>query len=158
MTNAQEAMTRAVTTARLSSAELTEDAALLCEVKVFLEGYQSAVRMLRLCREDARECDRLREACHLDATYYGEVGGDEAFWLARMRAVRDFIDSLPHRDVKLFLYFHYIRNLTVERTAEELDVARRTAFRLKKKALGYAALRLVAWQASQKAAARRPLA
>lgn len=140
---------RAVTTSRLSTCELTEDATLLCEVRVFLEGYQSAVRMLRLCREDLRECDRLREQCRLDATYYGEVGGNESYWLARMREVREFIDSLPHRDCKLFLYFHYIRNLTVERTAEELDIARRSAFRLKKRALGYAALRLPQWRSER---------
>ena len=38
--------------------------------------------------EDARECDRLREACHLDATYYGEVGGDEAFGFGRCDVCR----------------------------------------------------------------------
>jgi hypothetical protein len=134
---------------RLTKDDITEDPTLVCEVKVFLEGYRSAVRMLRLCREDVRECGRLREACHLDATYYGVVGGDEAYWVARMREVREFIDALPHRNVKLFLYFHYIRDLTVERTAEELDIARRSAFRLKKSALGYAALRLPSWRAAR---------
>lgn len=152
---ADELMTRAVVTGRLSKGDMTDDPTLLCEVKVFLEGYQSAVRMLRLCREDVRECERLRETCRLDATYYGEVGGDEAYWLSRMREVREFIDALPHRDCKLFLYFHYIRNLTVERVAEELDIARRSAFRLKKRALGYAALRLAAWQSTR---ADRPTA
>ncbi len=145
----QDETMRAVTTGRLSRSEVTDDPSLLCEVKVFLEGYQSAVRMLRLCREDVRECERLRETCRLDATYYGEVGGDEAYWLSRMREVREFIDSLPHRNAKLFLYFHYIRNLTVERTAEELDMARRSAFRLKKTALGYAALRLAEWRGAR---------
>lgn len=134
--------------------EMTEDPTLLCEVRIFLEDYRSAVRMLRLCREDVRECEQLRESCRLDAAYYGEVGGDEAYWLSRMREVRDFIDALPHRDCKLFLYFHYIRDLTVERTAEELDISRRSAFRLKKTALGYAALRLATWRTARANASR----
>lgn len=111
------------------------DAALTNEAKIFLEDYHASVHMLRLCREDARERQRLAEACRLDEIYYGEIGGNEAFWLERMRTVRKFIEDFPDAACKMLLFYHYIRGLTVERAAEELDISRRSAFRLKKKAL-----------------------
>lgn len=111
------------------------EAALMAQAKVFLEDYHASVHMLRLCREDARERERLSKECHLDEVFYGEIGGNEAFWLERMRAVRKFIEDLPDPSCKMLLFYHYIRGLTVERAAEELDVSRRSAFRLKKKAL-----------------------
>ena len=74
------------------------------------------------------------------------IGGNEAFWLNRTRKVREFINSLSYRNCKMLLFYHYICGMTVERCAEELDISRRSAFRLKKSALGVAAKALVAWQ------------
>ena len=137
---------RLVCTSRLDNDELCRDAQALCEVKVMLEGYQMAVKMLRLCREDKRSRATDAAESGLDVTYYGAVGGDEAYWLAKLQRVRSFVESLPNRSCKMMLYYHYIRGLTVERTAEELDISRRGAFRLKKKALAFAA---TAWQAAK---------
>lgn len=117
------------------SKEQALDELLMDGAKAFLEDYHASVHMLRLCREDARERQRLAEACRLDEVYYGEIGGNEAFWLERMRTVRKFIEDLPDAACKMLLFYHYIRGLTVERAAEELDISRRSAFRLKKKAL-----------------------
>ncbi len=111
------------------------DEALMARARVFLEDYHASVHMLRLCREDARERARLSKECHLDEVFYGEIGGNEAFWLERMRTVRKFVEDLPDAACKMLLFYHYIRGLTVERAAEELDISRRGAFRLKKKAL-----------------------
>ena len=130
---------RMATSQRLSEAELSRDPIELCHARVFLEDYAVAVRMLRLCREDARERASLGRQESNEVAYYGRVGGDEQHWLGRAREVRAFIDALPHRDSKLFLYYHYVRGLTVEETAEELDIGVRTAYRRKRKAIAYAA-------------------
>ncbi|MBR0442860.1 MAG: sigma-70 family RNA polymerase sigma factor [Clostridia bacterium] len=111
------------------------DPVIMDKARVFLEDYHASVHMLRLCREDARERERLSRECHLAEVYYGEIGGNEAFWLERMRTVRSFVEALPDPMCKMLLFYHYIRGLTVERASEELDISRRSAFRLKKKAL-----------------------
>ena len=119
--------------------EKSSDPKELCDAQVFLEDYAVAVRMLRMCREDGRLRHALSRDTHVDAAHYGRVGGDENEWLARARAVRGFIESLAHQPCKLFLFYHYVRGLTVEQTAEELDISARSAYRRKKDALAYAA-------------------
>lgn len=137
---------RLVTTRRIAREELCEDAIALCDVRVFLEGYAMAVRMLRLCRVD----EKTRRDLPGDATYYGCVGGDATYWKEKMKDIRDFIESLPNESCKLLLYYHYVVGMTVERASEELDISRRNAFRLKKKALGLAAARFPLWRAAER--------
>ena len=57
---------------------------------------------------------------------------------AKMFGVRHFILGLDNSDEKLFLYYHYIKNESVERCGELLGISRRTAYRLKEKALSLA--------------------
>ena len=137
---------RLVTTRRIHREELCEDAVALCEVRVFLERYALAVRMLRLCRID----QKVRRDLPGEETFYGCVGGDAVYWEEQMRDIRAFIESLPNESCKLILYYHYIVGMTVERASEELDISRRNAFRLKKKALALAAARLGAWQQTKR--------
>ena len=61
---------------------------------------------------------------------------------AKMFDVRHFILGLGNCDEKLFLYYHYVKGESTERCSELLGLSRRSAFRLKRKALGlaYAAL------------------
>lgn len=66
---------------------------------------------------------------------------DEAYVKAKMFEVKRFVTSLPPDDRKLFLYYHYIRGETVEKCAELLNISRRTAFRLKRRSLEYAAVK-----------------
>ena len=139
-----------VTTSKFDADELCQDARTLLRTKNFLDSYQVAIRMLRLCREDARARAEQSEFCGLPADHCRALGGAPEQWLAQLSEVRDFIESLPNRSAKLLLYYHYVRNLTVERAAEELDISRRAAFRLKKKALAYAAARLGTWQAARR--------
>ena len=138
---------KAVTTRRILEEDLCRDAVAVCEVRVFLERYATAVRMLRLCRIDERE----RKSTPGDVTYYGQVGGTAKYWEEQMRDIRGFIESLPNESCKLLLYYHYVVGMTVERASEELDISRRNAFRLKKKALAFAAARLPDWLLSTKA-------
>ncbi len=57
---------------------------------------------------------------------------------SRMFSVRHFILSLPNGNEKLLLYYHYVRGESVERCAELLGISRRSAFRLKNRALSAA--------------------
>ncbi|MDD7675873.1 MAG: sigma-70 family RNA polymerase sigma factor [Eubacteriales bacterium] len=66
---------------------------------------------------------------------------DEAYIKARMFEIKRFVTSLPPDDRKMFLYYHYIRGETVERCGELLGISRRSAFRLKARALEYAAVK-----------------
>ncbi len=133
---------RLITTRCIKEEELCTDPRRLCETQIFLERYALAVRMLRLCRNDERSRKRDDEK---DPTFYHCVGGDANYWQNQMQEVRAFIDSLPNRSCKMLLYYHYIQGLTVERASEELDISRRNAFRLKKRAMGFAAARLEDW-------------
>jgi DNA-directed RNA polymerase specialized sigma24 family protein len=115
---------------------------MLCETRLFLERYAVAVRMLRLCRIDEKE----RQSTPGEATYYGRVGGTAEYWQNQLIEIREFIESLPNESCKLLLYYHYVVGMTVERASEELDISRRNAFRLKKRALAFAAARLNEWR------------
>ncbi len=54
---------------------------------------------------------------------------------AKMFGVRHFILDLPNSDEKLFLYYHYIKGESTERCAELLGISRRSAFRMRNRAL-----------------------
>ena len=64
-----------------------------------------------------------------------EMLNETPFARARMFDVRHFILSLDNSDEKLLLYYHYIKGESVERCAELLGVSRRSAFRMKNRAL-----------------------
>jgi DNA-directed RNA polymerase specialized sigma subunit len=52
-----------------------------------------------------------------------------------MVQARNYIRNLKDSNIKLFLHFRYIRGLTMEATAEAMEVSRRTAFRISKSVL-----------------------
>ena len=125
-------------TRRIRKEELCEHPAAICDARLFLERYAVAIRMLRLCRIEEKEGQEVPGG----TVFYGRVGGTEDYWRKQIREIRAFIDSIPHEACKLLLYYHYVVGMTVERASEELDISRRGAFRLKKKALAMAAARL----------------
>ena len=59
----------------------------------------------------------------------------------RMFDVRRFVLSLSSCNEKLFLFYHYIHGESAGRVAELMKLSRRSAFRLKRRALEYAAVR-----------------
>ena len=59
----------------------------------------------------------------------------------RMFDVRRFVLSLSSCNEKLFLFYHYIHGESTGRVAELMKLSRRSAFRLKRRALEYAAVR-----------------
>ncbi len=66
---------------------------------------------------------------------------EEAYIKAKMFEVKRFVTSLSSDDRKLFLYYYYIHGETIEKCGELLGVSRRTAYRLKRRALEYAAIK-----------------
>lgn len=59
----------------------------------------------------------------------------------KMFTLRRFVLSLGGCNEKLFLFYHYIHGESVGRVAELMGISRRSAFRLKKRALEFAAYR-----------------
>ena len=68
----------------------------------------------------------------------------------RMYEVRNFIMSLDNSDEKLLLYYHFIKGESVEKCAELLKISRRSAFRLKRRALAFAGRKLEKYFEDQK--------
>ena len=93
----------------------------------YLKGYRLNRKLLRLER--------------YEKTYFGyrpteeDLPGETPLARARMFEIRHFIMDLPNSDEKLMLYYHYVREESVERCAELLGIARSSGFRLKKRAL-----------------------
>ena len=98
-----------------------------------LKSYAFYRKMLRLARyEEEFFGGRERpEPDHDDRRSYARL---------RMVEIRHFVMSMENSDEKLFLYYHYIREDSVERCAELLGISRSSAFRMKKRAHLLAAL------------------
>ncbi len=104
-------------------------------MSVILKQYAYGLKMLKL---NKYENDFFGGQLPEDGLFCAD---DEAYIKARMFELKRFITSLPSDDRKLFLYYHYIRCETVEHCGELLGISRRSAFRLKRRALEFAALK-----------------
>lgn len=68
--------------------------------------------------------------------------GSKAHIRMKMFEIRRFIFSLGNCNEKLFLFYHYIHGLSVTKCAELMGISRRSAFRLKGRALAFAGKKL----------------
>ena len=59
----------------------------------------------------------------------------------RLAEIRNFVISLPNCKEKLLLYYRYIRGLSMEHTAELLGISLRSSYRMRVRALEFAAKR-----------------
>ena len=103
----------------------------LLRMDEYLKGYAFNRKLLRLARYEKEFFG--------DGMLEEESAGEPPLARARMFAIRHFVMGLPNGDEKLFLYYHYVREESVERCGELLGIARASAFRLKKRALRTAA-------------------
>jgi DNA-directed RNA polymerase specialized sigma24 family protein len=107
------------------------------DIAEFLESYRFGRKMIEI---NKYEKEYFGGRDNPDAGWaVGE--DDEAYIKAKMFEVKRFVTSLPPDDRKLFLFYHYIRCESVERCAELLRISRRSAYRLKRRALEYAAIK-----------------
>ena len=107
----------------------------VAKVTEFLRQYRYGFKLLAANKyERDYFCDNIPD----DGFYCTD---DTAYVKAKMFEVKRFVTSLPPDDRKLMLYYYYIHGETVEKCAEMLGISRRSAFRLKKRALEYAAVK-----------------
>ena len=85
-----------------------------------------------------------------DEKVYGDAVGETFLASAMMFDIRRFVLSLSSGNEKLFLFYHYIHGLSVGRIAELMGISRRSAFRMKQRAIEYAALRYPIYLAQAK--------
>lgn len=98
---------------------------------------------------------RLMEMNQYEKDYFGKsekdidflgremnLPGNDAYIRMRMFEIRRFVLSLGNCNEKLFLFYHYIHGETVVRCAELMGISRRSAFRLKRRALAFAEKKL----------------
>lgn len=114
----------------------------------YLSSYRHGVRMLD-CMRYGRQFMGSEVLPEDPLLYWSETyedresdsdGADETIIRARMYGVRQFISELKcDSNTRLLLYWHYIRGVSVTRCAEMMDISRAGAFRLRKRALEYAA-------------------
>ena len=109
--------------------------ALIRNTEEFLRQYRYGFKMLTM---NKYERDYLGPDLPEDGLYCVD---EEAYIKAKMYEVKRFITALPPDDRKLLLYYYYIHGETVEKCGELLNVSRRTAYRLKRRALEYAAIK-----------------
>ena len=68
--------------------------------------------------------------------------GSEGEIRMKMFEIRRFVLSLGNCNEKLLLFYHYVHGESVERCAELMKISRRSAFRLKRRALAFAGRKL----------------
>lgn len=101
------------------------------QMEEYLSNYRYGARLLKMNKYEKE---------FYDSNYSKALNAeDEALVKAKMFEIKMFVTSLPPDDRKLFLYYYYIKGKTVERCCELLGVSRRTAYRIKNRALDYAA-------------------
>lgn len=107
--------------------EMEKEAMLLAEAENDLRGYGLMEKQLK--------------ASHYEREFFGRATtGEDVFLQAKQYAIRRRIYDLANCPEKLFLDLHYLRGHSVERCAELMDISRRTAFRLKKRAIALFAM------------------
>ncbi len=97
------------------------------KITSFLQGYETNKKMLALSEYEQNFFN--------SSTKLSDMPSEEPLARAKMYTVRHFILSLSNSDEKLFLYYHYIKKLSVSRCAEMLGISERSGFRLKDRAL-----------------------
>ena len=100
------------------------------QIDNFLKGYNTNRRLLHIEKYEKEFFNGGRFPPEKDG-----MPSETPLSRARMFEIRHFILSLGNCDEKLLLYYHYVKGDPIERCAELLGVSRRTAFRMKSRAL-----------------------
>lgn len=111
--------------------KITVKTSALDELKNYLSGYKLCKELLQLEKYE-------REFIEDGKRWENERPGDLSLARARMFEIRQFILFLPNTKEKILLYIHYIDCEPIEKCGDILNISRSSAFRLKRKALGFA--------------------
>ena len=98
----------------------------------FLLGYRKNKLMLQIEKYEQDNFDEFDiDKYEEDPDVTNELIGARM----EMYKIRHFIMDLPNGEEKLLLYFHYVKGESIERCSELIGVSRRSAFRLRHKAM-----------------------
>ena len=104
----------------------------------YLESYKMYAKMLEMRESEEKLYSLSNQDAKQAAAAYESV-----CIKTRMREIEDFIEGLDIEskwlECKIFLRYHYIHGYTIEECSEKMYVSRSTAYRLKKRALRFAA-------------------
>ena len=106
------------------------------KVENFLKGYRTNATFLKMDRYEKEYFHSTEQMKEDDLLLY-----DMPMAKARMFEVRHFILGLDNCDEKLFLYYRYVKKLSVEKCGEIFGVSRRTAYRMLDRSLRLAYLK-----------------
>ncbi len=101
----------------------------------YLKGYKFNRRLLMMKNYE----DKYFDTCEWES----ESPAEFSLARAKMYEVRHFLLGMNNSNEKLLLYYHFVREEPVERCAELLGISRSSGFRLKRRALASAYLKIV---------------
>ena len=104
----------------------------------YLESYKMYAKMLEMREYEEKLFSLSNQEAKQAAAAYETV-----CLKTRMREIENFIEELnidsKWLECKIFLKYHYIHGYTIEECSEKMYISRSTAYRLKKRALRFAA-------------------
>ena len=111
------------------------------EARNFLSEYTVFRRMLESNEYERSYFGKSEKTLDPEGNRYN-LPGSESHIRMKLFEIRRFVLSLGNCNEKLFLFYHYVHGESVERCAELLRISRRSAFRLKRRALAFAGRKL----------------
>ena len=97
----------------------------------FFCGYQLAMDLLNLRKYERKRGKRFEEEGDCEDV----MNGCEADWRERIDEVRTILMRMKNGREKTMLYYHYVKQMSVERIADIIGVSRRSGYRIHKRAL-----------------------
>ena len=117
--------------------------------KEYLEEYTASRRLLEMNEYEKNYFGKAEKGLDFEGRALCLPGSEPEIRM-KMFTIRRFVLSLGNCNEKLFLFYHYIHGESVERCAELIKISRRSAFRLKKRALAFAGRKLEIYEAREK--------
>lgn len=107
----------------------------------YLSEYTVFRKLIEMSEYEKNYFGKSEKALDVEGKKY-LLPGSEGQIRMKMFEIRRFVLSLGNCNEKLFLFYHYVHGESVERCAELLKISRRSAFRLKRRALAFAGRKL----------------
>ena len=115
----------------------------------YLSEYTVFRKLLEMNEYEKKYFGKSEKTLDREGKRYALPGSDVDIKM-KMFEIRRFILSLGNCNEKLFLFYHYIHGESVEKCSELLKISRRSAFRLKRRALAFAGRKLERYFEDQK--------
>ena len=107
----------------------------------YLSEYTVFRKLLEMNEYEKKYFGKSEKTVDIEGKRYLLPGSDGEIRM-KMFEIRRFVLSLGNCNEKLLLFYHYVHGESVERCAELMKISRRSAFRLKRRALAFAGRKL----------------